>query len=158
MKRALGLSRFIAVIGSLSSLLIAFLLSVSVAVRTVSLIVGTFPWLELGDEKVAKALTVAAVEQADVILIAAALLIIGIGLYTLFIGQVERLPPWLDIETLDDLKDKLVSVVVAVLAVNFFTRVVEWQGGLDILYLGGAMGLVIVSLAAFSYVHAAKKH
>ena len=47
MKRALGLSRFVAVIGSLSSLLIAFLLSVSVAVRTVSLIVGTFPWLEL---------------------------------------------------------------------------------------------------------------
>ena len=156
MKRALGLSRFIAVIGSLSSLLIAFLLSVSVAVRTVSLIVGTFPWLELGSEEAAKALTVSAVEQADVILIAAALLIIGIGLYTLFVGDVERLPHWLDIKTLDDLKDKLVSVIVAVLAVNFFTRVAQWRGGSDILYLGGAIGLVIISLAAFSYVHSAK--
>ena len=90
------------------------------------------------------------------ILISAALLIIGIGLYALFVGRVERLPHWLDITSLDDLKDKLISVIVAVLAVNFFTRVVEWQGD-NILYLGGAIGIVIASLALFSYVHTGKK-
>ena len=158
MKRAISLSPLIAIIGSLSSLVIAALLSISVAVRTVTLVVGDFPWLELGSEEAAKELTVSAVEQADIILIAAALLIIGIGLYALFVGRVENLPHWLDITSLDDLKDKLVSVVVAVLAVNFFTRVVEWQGGVDILYLGGGIGIVIGSLALFSYVHAAKKH
>ena len=156
MKRLISLSPLIAVIGSLSSLVIAFLLSISVAVRTVTLVVGEFPWLELGSEEAAKELTVSAVEQADVILISAALLIIGIGLYALFVGRVERLPHWLDITSLDDLKDKLISVIVAVLAVNFFTRVVEWRGD-NILYLGGAIGIVIASLALFSYVHAGKK-
>ena len=55
MKRLISLSPLIAVIGSLSSLLIAFLLSVSVAIRTVTLFVSDF-WLGLGSEEATKAL------------------------------------------------------------------------------------------------------
>ena len=155
MKRVIHLSRFIVLIGSFSSLLIAILLFVSVAVRVVTLFTSDF-WSSLGSEEATKLLTVTAVEQADVILISAALLIIGIGLYVLFIEPLENLPQWLEISSVDDLKHSLVSVVVTVLSVNFFTRVVEWRGGSDILYLGGAIGFVILSLAAFNHTHKGK--
>ena len=94
-------------------------------------------WLDIGSEETLQKLIVTAIKHADATLIAAALLIIGIGLYTLFIKRLEHLPPWLDIESLGDLKDKLISVVVVVTAVDFFTNMVEWEGGSDILFLGG---------------------
>ena len=154
-KRAVNFSRFIVLVGSFSSLLLALLLSISVAVRVVTLFASDF-WSSLGSEEATKLLTVTAVEQADVILISAALLIIGIGLYVLFIEPMENLPQWLEISSVDDLKHSLVSVVVAVLGVNFFTRVVEWRGGSDILYLGGAIGFVVLSLAAFNHTQKGK--
>ena len=154
-KRAVNFSRFIVLVGSFSSLLLALLLSISVAVRVVTLFASDF-WSSLGSEEATKLLTVTAVEQADVILISAALLIIGIGLYVLFIEPMENLPQWLEISSVDDLKHSLVSVVVAVLGVNFFTRVVEWRGSSDILYLGGAIGFVVLSLAAFNHTQKGK--
>ncbi len=47
------------------------------------------------------------------------------------------------IETLDDLKSKLVGATIIVLAVYFLGRAVVWETGSDILYLGGAVGVVI---------------
>ncbi len=111
----------------------------------------------LGHHGATKKLVVAAVEHADTVLIAAALVIIGIGLYTLFVGEVARLPKWLEIANLYDLKDKLVSVVVVVLAVNFFTHAVAWVGDPNIIYLGAGTGLVIASLAAYGALHLGKK-
>ena len=157
MKRIIGLSRFIAVIGAISSLFVALLLSLAVAASVVTLYLDRDLWLSLGSKEATETLIVAAVKQADATLIAAALLIIGIGLYGLFVGRLERLPPWLDITSLNDLKDKLISVVVVVTAVDFFTNLVEWEGGTDILILGGAAALVILSLAAFNYTRLSKE-
>lgn len=114
--------------------------------------------LGLGSREATKELVVAAVEHADKVLIAAALIIIGIGLYALFIEQVARLPRWLEVDSLEDLKNKLVNVVVAVLAVSFFTRVIEWDGSSNIIYLGAAIGLVVVSLAAYGSLHLSKRN
>lgn len=106
----------------------------------------------MGSEKGTKTLVVAAIQQADTVLIAAALLIIGIGLYELFIGQIKNVPHWLEVTTLDDLKEKLTSLIVAVLAVNFFIYVSEWNGSSDILALGLGIGAVVVSLASFNLI------
>lgn len=157
MRQIVGLGRFIAIIGSLSSLFVALLLSISVAARLVTIYMDRELWLNIGSEETLQKLIVTAIKHADATLIAAALLIIGIGLYTLFIKRLERLPPWLDIESLGDLKDKLISVVVVVTAVDFFTNMVEWEGGSDILFLGGAAALIIFSLAAFSYTRTGKE-
>ena len=157
MRRIVGLSRFIVIIGSVSSLLTALLLSLAVGARVVTLYMDRDLWLSLGSKDTTETLIVAAVKQADAALIAAALLIIGIGLYGLFIGRLEYLPPWLDITSLNDLKGKLISVVVVVTAVDFFTSMVEREGGIDILILGSAAALVILSLAAFNYARSSKE-
>lgn len=43
-----------------------------------------------------------------------------------------QLPDWLEIHTLDDLKDKLIGVIVVVLAVLFLGQIVAWDGQRDL--------------------------
>ncbi len=157
MQRVIGLSRFIVALGVFSSILVSLVLFVAVVVRTFRLLIEEIPRIGLGSEKGTKALVVAAIEQADTVLIAAALLIIGIGLYELFIGQIKNVPHWLEVKTLDDLKEKLISLIVAVLAVNFFIYVSEWDGGSDILSLGVGIGVVVISLASFNLIKVRSK-
>ncbi len=101
------------------------------------------------------------------LLIATALLIVGFGLYGLFVDVNETLPPWLRISTVDELKSKLLGVVVVALAVRFFALVYQFHGGDDddLLALGISVGAVIVALAAFSFartyehaVHRRERH
>ena len=58
-----------------------------------------------------------------------------------FINQGLPMPPWLRITTLDDLKERLLGVVAVLLAVTFLGSAVTWKGGMDILYLGIAIGV-----------------
>jgi uncharacterized membrane protein YqhA len=53
------------------------------------------------------------------------------------------------ITSLDDLKGKLIGVVIVLLAVTFLGEVVSWDGGITILALGLSIGLV---LAALGYI------
>ncbi|TDY48177.1 uncharacterized protein UPF0114 [Paraburkholderia rhizosphaerae] len=82
-------------------------------------------------------------------LIAIAVYIISIGLYTLFVDDKFALPNWLEINDLDDLKGHLVSVVIAVLAVLFLREAVAWDGTRDLAAFGGALALVIAALTFF---------
>ncbi|MFC0403052.1 YqhA family protein [Paraburkholderia rhizosphaerae] len=99
--------------------------------------------------KSAKNLAVGIVEAVDVFLIAIAVYIISIGLYTLFVDDKFALPNWLEINDLDDLKGHLVSVVIAVLAVLFLREAVAWDGTRDLAAFGGALALVIAALTFF---------
>lgn len=90
--------------------------------------------------------------DVDLFLVGATLLIAAIGLYELFISRVNvgtRLPGWLVMNDLNDLKARVVSMLVLVTAVSFVDVVVDFQGGHDILFLGGAVALVIVALTGF---------
>ncbi len=84
--------------------------------------------------------------EVDLFLVGATLLIAGIGFYELFISRVDaggrggrrgRLPDWLIMNDLNDLKARVVSMLVLVTAVSFVDVVVDFQGGHDILLLGG---------------------
>ena len=66
-------------------------------------------------------MAVGLVQVMDGFLIAAGLLIFSLGLYELFIGEIE-LPAWLVIQDLDSLKAKLAGVIVMVMAVTFLER------------------------------------
>ena len=93
--------------------------------------------------------------EVDLFLVGATLLIAGIGFYELFISRVDaggrrgRLPDWLIMNDLNDLKARVVSMLVLVTAVSFVDVVVDFQGGHDILFLGGAVAVVSVALTAF---------
>ncbi len=89
------------------------------------------------------------IEIIDSFLLATVFLIIAVGLYELFIDSTLNLPEWLDIKTLDDLKAKLIGVVIIVLAVIFLGNTARWSGGTEILYLGGGIAAVIAALTYF---------
>jgi len=100
--------------------------------------------------KGAKVLALGLIENADIFLVATALYIMSLGLYELFIDDTISLPEWLVIHNLDDLKGKLIGVIVVVMAVIFLGHVVKWHGETEILYLGGAIALVIAGLTYFT--------
>jgi uncharacterized membrane protein YqhA len=99
--------------------------------------------------KEAKTLALDFIENADVFLVSTVLYIISLGLYELFIDDTIELPEWLVIKNLDDLKEKLIGVVVVGLAVDFLGHAVTWHGDSSILYLGGSIGCVVVGLTVF---------
>src|SRR4029079_9190007 len=77
------------------------------------------------------------------------LYVIAVGLYELFVDDNLPLPAWLEIHTLDDLKDKLIGVVVVLMGVLFLGQLIAWDGQRDLLGLGGGTALVIAALTYF---------
>ncbi|ADV65671.1 YqhA family protein [Deinococcus maricopensis] len=146
--RALGFSLLIVELGVLSSFAFALVLFIAGVAQTVTTLRGALR--HLGDADATEHLLVAAVQQADTLLVATALLIISLGLQMLFVGRIERVPAWLHIRTFDDLKAKLLGIVVVALVVKFFSVAVEWDGGSGVLAYGAAIAVVILAAAAYS--------
>lgn len=97
---------------------------------------------------------VSEVKVADTILIGIALFIAAAGLEELFLGgragRVRaRLPEWLAIDDLNDLKERLLATLVLVVVVTFVDEVVGVADGLHALELGGATALVVVAVAVY---------
>lgn len=148
MKRVLELVRFVAIFGAVASLVLASGLYFASAVDSVLLVFDALR--NIGRESTIKELIIGSVEQADALLVATGLMIVSIGLYSLFIGKIARLPAWLNIDSFESLKNKLLGVVVAALAVRFFSIAMEGGAGLELLYFGLAIGAVVLALAAYS--------
>lgn len=94
------------------------------------------------------------VEVVDGYLLATVMLIFSLGLYELFISDIDeakgekRSSRILVIESLDDLKARLAKVILMILIVTLFEQAlkVRVETPLDLLYLGGAIALVGLSL------------
>ena len=148
MRRALVASRyvvFIAVVGTFVASLALLVYEAIVVAETVIEIVRE----GAVSSKAAKALAVRLIEAVDIFLIAIAIYIISLGLYALFIDDTLPLPRWLEVHSLDDLKENLVSIVIAVLAVLFLREAVAWDGGRETLPFGAALALVVAALTFF---------
>ena len=99
--------------------------------------------------KAAKTMSLAVIEIIDLFLIGTVAYIAAMGLYKLFIGKPDiRLPMRLKIETLKDLEDKIIGIIVAALAVAFLGHAAVDEAG-ALLNYGGGIALVIISLAFF---------
>lgn len=144
--KSLGIARFFVVLGVLASVVLAAALYLSTVIQAVH---GIYNAYVVEQEDITKALLYLAVAQADGLLVATALLITGFGLYSLFIGRPETLPKWLQIESIDELKQKLIGVVVAALAVDYFSTVYEGQNTKDLLTIGVGTGAMIAALGYF---------
>lgn len=96
-----------------------------------------------------KALSLAFIESVDALLLATVFYITSLGLYSLFIDDTLSLPSWLSIHNLDDLKEKLASVVIVVLGVLFLGYAITWDGQSNLLPLGAAIALVVTALTFF---------
>ena len=87
----------------------------------------------------------------DLFLVGATLLIAAVGLYELFISRIEsgsarRMPEWLEMHDLNDLKARVIAMIVLVASVSFAQAVVDFDSGREILELGGGIGIVVGAL------------
>lgn len=87
------------------------------------------------------------VEFVHQFLIGTVLYITAIGLYQLFIQEI-NFPSWLKIDSTEELETNLIGVTVVVLAVNFLGVVFAREQG-DLLNYGAGVALPIAALALF---------
>jgi uncharacterized membrane protein YqhA len=109
--------------------------------------------VQAGDSsaKAAKTMSLSVIETIDLFLIGTVSYITAVGLYKLFISKVEvQLPIRLKIETLSDLENKIIGVLVAALAVAFLGHAAGGDEPEALLNYGGGIALVIAALAFFS--------
>ena len=147
LRRAVSWSRYLILIAVVAIVIAALVLLVYGAAQTVGVVQTTFG--EGVSGKGAKALILSIIELVDLFLLATALYVIAAGLYELFVDETVPLPSWLEIHDLDDLKDKLIKIVIVVLGVLFLGQVISWDGQRDLLSYGAAIALVIASLTYF---------
>jgi uncharacterized membrane protein YqhA len=86
----------------------------------------------------------------DAILLGTVLLVIGYGLYELFVDTNIEVPSWLQINDLDDLKSKLIGVVAAIIAVVFVGVFVDSNRAADVVSYGLGAGALLAGLGLFS--------
>jgi uncharacterized membrane protein YqhA len=146
--RVLAASRFLLVIAIIGCLLVAAGTLVFGAVLVVKTVAGIFTETEI-TMAAGKSLAIAAIEVIDLFLIATVAYITAAGLYTLFINPKVPAALRMGIGSLDDLKEKLIGVIVVALSVLFLGDAVNWGEGPDLLYFGGAVGVVILALGYF---------
>jgi uncharacterized membrane protein YqhA len=143
----LSTSRYIILIAVFSAFVAAVTLLVVAGIETIQLVVKSFT--QSLDGKSVKLLAISFIEVIDILLLGTVFYITALGLYELFIDEQLPTPSWLHITQLDDLKSKLIGVVVVILAVIFLGQVVNWDGGIDILFLGAGIALVIAAITFF---------
>jgi len=68
---------------------------------------------------------------------------------SLWIPKIE-VPTWLEIKDLDDLKSKLIGVVVAIIAVVFVGVMVDSTRASDVVSYGVGAGALVLGLAVFA--------
>lgn len=91
----------------------------------------------------------------DLYLIGTVLIITAIGLYELFIGDVQ-LPEWLVIRNLSDLKTKIVEVIVLVIGIKFVEKLVTVKDPIEVLWYGLGSAAVMAVLIGWNSLKSAK--
>jgi uncharacterized membrane protein YqhA len=90
----------------------------------------------------------------DAYLVGGTLMIAAFGFYGLFIAREqinERhwMPTWLRMHDLEDLKARVVSMLILVAAITFVDAAVETHNERSVLFLGIGISIVIAALTAF---------
>jgi uncharacterized membrane protein YqhA len=145
--RLLASSRYLIFIAVFCLLIGATTLLVYGAVETFSLVRAIVD--PAADTPKVKGLILAFIELTDLFLLATVLYVIAIGLFELFVDDRLDLPNWLEIHDLNDLKEKLIGVLIVVMAVLFLGQVVTWEGDRDLFRYGAGIALVIAALTWF---------
>ncbi|MBM3656507.1 MAG: YqhA family protein [Actinobacteria bacterium] len=146
MKRILGLTRFAVVVPAIASIVGALLLMAQGSISMVTVVIQAVTESSSLKESIVDVLT-----AIDAILLGTVLLVIGYGLYELFIDTDIEVPLWLRVNNLDDLKSKLIGVVVAIIAVVFVGVFVDSNRSEDVISYGVGAGALVVGLAIFAF-------
>ncbi|MFN8473957.1 MAG: YqhA family protein [Anaerolineae bacterium] len=147
--KTLAGARYVFLIAVISTLILALGLFIYGAVAAGSVLWQALDFRDFA-RKEAKDVVVAAIEVIDLFLIATVAYITGLGLYELFVDDKLELPGWLQIHSLDDLKSRLIGVLVVVIAISYLGFIATWKGGdWAPLAFGGGAALIIAALTFF---------
>lgn len=152
-------SRFVVIAAVIGSLLAGFAIFYMATVDVVNLCLHALHYADssLSDEA-RKALhdsTVShIVEVVDGYLLATVMLIFSLGLYELFISDIDQAhgskasSKILVISSLDDLKSRLAKVILMILIVTLFEEAINMKltRPLDLVYLGASIALIALAL------------
>jgi uncharacterized membrane protein YqhA len=152
-------SRFVVVVAVLASMAAAlgvfYVVTVDVYYAIVHLIDYADPAMtEAARQEIRNNTLTHVVEAVDGYLLATVLIIFALGLYELFVSDLDQArssraaSKVLVIDTLDDLKNRLAKVILMILVVKLFENAVRMKmtTALELVYLGGAIALVGVAL------------
>ena len=145
MRRLIEVSRFVVIVPALAAIVGAIVLMILGSVEILRAALGV-----VVEQVPLKETIVDVLASIDAILLGTVLLVIGYGLYELFVDMHLDVPDWLEINNLDDLKAKLIGVIVAIIAVIFVGELVDSDSANDVMYYGIGAGAVVIALAAFS--------
>ena len=146
MNKLLSMTRYAVVVPALASILGALLLMAQGSIEMVMVVIQA-----ISNELTLKESIVDVLTAIDAILLGTVLLVIGYGIYELFIDAEIDVPTWLRVDDLDDLKSKLIGVVVAIIAVVFVGVFVDSNRADDVISYGVGAGALVVGLAIFAY-------
>ena len=142
----MSVTRFAVFIPALASIIGALLLMAQGSYAMVVAVIDS-----VSDSYSLKETVVEVLTAVDAILLGTVLLVIGYGLYELFIDAELDVPLWLRVNNLDDLKSKLIGVVVAIIAVVFVGVFVDSNRTEDVIAYGVGAGALVAGLAIFAY-------
>ena len=146
MKRILGYTRYAVVVPALASIVGALLLMAQGSISMINVAIDA-----VQDKSHLKDSIVDVLTAIDAILLGTVLLVIGYGLYELFIDADIEVPQWLRVNNLDDLKSKLIGVVVAIIAVVYVGVFVDSNRSSDVISYGVGAGALVAGLAIFAF-------
>lgn len=149
-KRVLGYSRFIVLIAVVGFAALSIATFVWGAAKSILLFDNLLEgkWRE-------EASLVKVLQITDTYLLAVVQMIVALGLYELFIGRLV-LPEWLIITSLDDLKKKVIDVLVVFVAVKGVEELFSDHSSADMLRVVGAVAILIAALTFFKWNAAVK--
>ena len=146
MKKLIGLTRYAVFVPAIASIIGAILLMGQGSLEILKVVISA-----VTSEYGLKETIVEVLTAVDAILLGTVLLVIGYGLYELFIDAEIEVPLWLRVRDLDDLKSKLIGVVVAILAVVFVGVFVDSNRSEDVISYGVGAGALVLGLAIFAF-------
>jgi uncharacterized membrane protein YqhA len=146
MRKILGLTRYAVLVPSIASIIGALLLMAQGSLSIIIVVVDAVLNNAYLKDTIVDVLT-----AVDAILLGTVLLVIGYGLYELFVDTRLEVPDWLQVRDLDDLKSKLIGVVVAIIAVVFVGVFVDSNRASDVVSYGLGAGALVAGLALFAY-------
>ncbi len=153
---AIGRTRFVVLLAVIAVMLVALSLFLLGAMQAV---MGVYhAWSEVARGRYESTnLTVEFLEVVSVMLKAVVFYIIGVGLYSLFIGRL-NVTAALGVQTLNDLESKIVSVIIVIMGVTFLEHFIRWEQPNEIVLFGGTLALVVAALVLFQFQsHRAKE-
>lgn len=147
MRKIIGLTRYAVFVPALAAIVGALLLMAQGSIEMVRVFIEALFSSSSLKDTIVEVLT-----AVDAILLGTVLLVIGYGLYELFVDSDIKVPSWLQVKDLDDLKSKLIGVVVAIIAVVFVGVFVDANRAQDVISYGIGAGVLVAGLALFGLV------